>query len=87
VSNHQNAILPKYHPEEIKNKYFVQLKTLVVSLTILRPSAEMKPLSVSTIRITVVRCLIFGLAMSKHAGMEGRPGDVNLRTVQASALL
>jgi hypothetical protein len=83
----QKFVLPKYHPEEIKNKQDVQLKTLVFSLIILRPSAELKPLSVSATRKIFIRCQLFSPVMRIHLEKEDRPRDVNLSTVQASAFL
>ena len=65
----------------------MQPKTLVFSLIILRPSTELKALSVSATRIIATKCLLFSLAMRIHAGKEDRPRDVKLRTEQASAAL
>jgi hypothetical protein len=80
--DYQKSILPKYHPKEIKVKKNVQLKTLVLISIVLRPSSELKPLSVSANLIIIIRCLLFSLAMRKHAEKEDRPRDVNLRTVK-----
>ena len=80
--DYQKAILSKYHPKEIKNKKNVQLKTLVLILIILRPSPELKHISVTATLIIVIRCLLFSLAMRIHAEKEDRPRDVNLRTMK-----